>query len=71
MLEVCTLSFLKFYFLSRLESFSSAAARMLVGENSPAVQENRIFGVQALSGTGALRFKLILNYFKIKLKMYS
>ncbi|XP_023328208.1 aspartate aminotransferase, cytoplasmic isoform X2 [Eurytemora carolleeae] len=38
-----------------LESFSVAAARMLVGEESPALKENRIFGVQALSGTGALR----------------
>jgi len=42
-----------------LESFSVAAARMLVGEESPALKENRIFGVQALSGTGALRLDFI------------
>jgi len=38
-----------------LESFAMGATRMLLGETSPAVQENRAFGVQSLSGTGALR----------------
>jgi len=38
-----------------LESFASAATRMLLGEQSPAVKEDRAFGVQSLSGTGALR----------------
>ena len=40
---------------SRLESFSKAATLMLLGEDSPALREERAFGVQALSGTGALR----------------
>eukprot|EP00088_Acartia_fossae_P007121 TRINITY_DN1330_c0_g1_i15.p1 TRINITY_DN1330_c0_g1~~TRINITY_DN1330_c0_g1_i15.p1 ORF type:complete len:1382 (-),score=561.93 TRINITY_DN1330_c0_g1_i15:398-4543(-) len=38
-----------------LESFATAATKMLLGESSPAVKEARCFGVQALSGTGALR----------------
>jgi len=38
-----------------LESFASAATEMLLGSSSPAVAEKRCFGVQALSGTGALR----------------
>ncbi|KAJ8951848.1 hypothetical protein NQ318_019823 [Aromia moschata] len=38
-----------------IDAFSSAATRMLLGEESPALVENRAFGVQTLSGTGALR----------------
>jgi len=38
-----------------LESFATAATSMLLGEDSPALAENRAFGVQSLSGTGALR----------------
>jgi len=38
-----------------LESFATGATNMLLGSDSPAVKENRAFGVQALSGTGALR----------------
>jgi len=38
-----------------LESFTKAATTMLLGEDSPALAENRAFGVQSLSGTGALR----------------
>nr|ACO15246.1 Aspartate aminotransferase, cytoplasmic [Caligus clemensi] len=38
-----------------LESFSAAATKMLLGEDSPAIKEGRAFGVQSLSGTGALR----------------
>jgi len=38
-----------------LESFSTAATAMLLGEDSPALAEKRAFGVQCLSGTGALR----------------
>ena len=38
-----------------LETFSAAATKMLLVDNSPALKENRCFGVQALSGTGALR----------------
>jgi len=38
-----------------LESFSAAATAMLLGEESAAVQEKRAFGIQCLSGTGALR----------------
>ncbi|XP_018561316.1 aspartate aminotransferase, cytoplasmic-like isoform X2 [Anoplophora glabripennis] len=36
-----------------LDAFSNAATKMLLGESSPALLE--AFGVQALSGTGALR----------------
>eukprot|EP00091_Calanus_sinicus_P024859 TRINITY_DN915_c0_g1_i2.p1 TRINITY_DN915_c0_g1~~TRINITY_DN915_c0_g1_i2.p1 ORF type:complete len:963 (-),score=315.93 TRINITY_DN915_c0_g1_i2:1408-4296(-) len=38
-----------------LETFSSAATSMLLGENCVAIKEGRAFGAQALSGTGALR----------------
>jgi len=38
-----------------LESFSTAATAMLLGEDSPALLEKRAFGVQCLSGTGSLR----------------
>jgi len=38
-----------------LDSFSKAATSMLLGESSPALIEGRAFGVQSLSGTGALR----------------
>ncbi|CAH1237325.1 unnamed protein product [Diabrotica balteata] len=38
-----------------LEAFSSAATTMLLGQDSPAIREGRSFGVQSLSGTGALR----------------
>jgi len=38
-----------------LESFTSAATKMLLGEESVALAESRAFGIQALSGTGALR----------------
>lgn len=38
-----------------LEEFSKAATRMLLGEDSPAIKENRTLGIQTLSGTGALR----------------
>jgi len=38
-----------------LDSFSRAATSMLLGEDSPALAEGRAFGVQSLSGTGALR----------------
>lgn len=38
-----------------LESFTQAAARLLLGEQSLALQQNRVVTVQSLSGTGALR----------------
>jgi len=38
-----------------LDSFTKAATTMLLGEKSAALAEDRAFGVQALSGTGALR----------------
>jgi len=38
-----------------LESFAKAATSMLLGENSLAIKQGKAFGVQALSGTGALR----------------
>jgi len=38
-----------------LEGFTKAATKMLLGEDSPALAENRAFGIQCLSGTGSLR----------------
>nr|CAD7407512.1 unnamed protein product [Timema poppensis] len=38
-----------------LEAFSSAATSMLLGADHSAILEGRAFGVQTLSGTGALR----------------
>ncbi|KAM7356019.1 glutamate oxaloacetate transaminase 1 isoform 1-T2 [Cochliomyia hominivorax] len=37
------------------EKFTKAATTLLLGEDSPALKENRAFGIQSLSGTGALR----------------
>lgn len=37
------------------DSFTKASVTLLLGEDSPAVKENRACGVQSLSGTGALR----------------
>ena len=50
-----------------LEAFTSAATKMLLGSDSPALAESRAAGVQALSGTGALRIgadflKRLLGY---------
>jgi aspartate aminotransferase len=41
--------------ISGLPQFVSAAAKLLLGDNHPALKENKVAGVQALSGTGALR----------------
>ncbi|XP_012531685.1 aspartate aminotransferase, cytoplasmic isoform X1 [Monomorium pharaonis] len=38
-----------------LEAFSEAATSMLLGANSPTIAQGRAFGIQSLSGTGALR----------------
>lgn len=38
-----------------LESFTSAATRLMLGADSVALREQRAFGVQGISGTGALR----------------
>ena len=38
-----------------LQSFVKAAVKLLLGEDSIAIKEGRAVGVQALSGTGALR----------------
>lgn len=37
------------------DSFTKASVALLLGEDSPAIKENRAHGVQSLSGTGALR----------------
>lgn len=37
------------------DSFTKASVSLLLGEDSPAIKENRVHGMQALSGTGALR----------------
>ncbi|XP_059485108.1 aspartate aminotransferase, cytoplasmic [Neocloeon triangulifer] len=38
-----------------LDTFSTAATRMLLGQDSKAIAEGRAFGIQTLSGTGSLR----------------
>ncbi|XP_017493733.1 PREDICTED: probable aspartate aminotransferase, cytoplasmic, partial [Rhagoletis zephyria] len=38
-----------------LDKFSELATKMLLGENSAAIKENRAFGIHCLSGTGSLR----------------
>lgn len=38
-----------------LESFTKAAVELVLGANSIAIKEQRAFGVQTISGTGALR----------------
>ncbi|KAH8279501.1 hypothetical protein KR026_011792, partial [Drosophila bipectinata] len=38
-----------------LDTFTTAATQLVLGTDSPAIQENRAFGVQTISGTGALR----------------
>lgn len=38
-----------------IESFTQASVKLLLGDDSTAIQEKRAHGVQALSGTGALR----------------
>lgn len=38
-----------------LPEFRSAASKVALGDDSPAIKENRVGGVQALGGTGALR----------------
>ncbi|XP_076241919.1 glutamate oxaloacetate transaminase 1 [Calliopsis andreniformis] len=38
-----------------LDAFSQAATTMLLGTDSPVIAQNRAFGIQTLSGTGALR----------------
>ncbi|KAG5345519.1 AATC protein, partial [Acromyrmex charruanus] len=38
-----------------LEPFCEAATSMLLGANSPVIAQGRAFGIQSLSGTGALR----------------
>ncbi|KAM7330240.1 aspartate aminotransferase, cytoplasmic [Alexandromys fortis] len=38
-----------------LAEFRTCASRLVLGDNSPALKENRVGGVQSLGGTGALR----------------
>ncbi|CAD1479076.1 unnamed protein product [Heterotrigona itama] len=38
-----------------LDAFSQAATKMLLGADSPIIAQGRAFGIQTLSGTGALR----------------
>ncbi|ODQ78728.1 hypothetical protein BABINDRAFT_8969 [Babjeviella inositovora NRRL Y-12698] len=40
--------------ISGFEPFTSAAARVILGNSSPVIQDNRIVSIQSLSGTGAL-----------------
>ncbi|TMS23664.1 Aspartate aminotransferase, cytoplasmic [Larimichthys crocea] len=38
-----------------LPEFRSASSKVALGDDSPAIKENRVGGVQCLGGTGALR----------------
>lgn len=38
-----------------LDAFSQAATRLLLGTDSPIIAQGHAFGIQTLSGTGALR----------------
>lgn len=38
-----------------LDLFTNSSVSLLLGKDSPAIAEKRAFGVQSLSGTGALR----------------
>lgn len=38
-----------------LDGFCQAATKLVLGEDSPALKQGRAFGIQSLSGTGALR----------------
>ncbi|OWA50697.1 Aspartate aminotransferase, cytoplasmic [Hypsibius exemplaris] len=38
-----------------LEAFTTAATRLLLGADSPALRDGRAFGVQGIAGTGSLR----------------
>lgn len=38
-----------------LDALSQAATSILLGSDSPTIQHGKAFGVQSLSGTGALR----------------
>ena len=52
-----------------LESFTDGAIKLLLGEESLAVLQKRAFGVQTLSGTGALRYgriNLIVSFVAIQ-----
>ncbi|KAL3863895.1 hypothetical protein ACJMK2_005622 [Sinanodonta woodiana] len=46
-----------------LPDFRAAAVKLLLGEDNPALVENRVEGIQALGGTGALR--LAADFLKI------
>jgi aspartate aminotransferase, cytoplasmic len=39
--------------IAGLPSFTSAAARLILGASSPALKESRVVSVQTISGTGA------------------
>lgn len=55
------------------DSFTKASVALLLGEDSPAIKENRAHGVQSLSGTGALRLGAEFLYHKLgrKIVYYS
>ncbi|ESP04109.1 hypothetical protein LOTGIDRAFT_207558 [Lottia gigantea] len=49
-----------------LHPFRQAAARLALGDNSPAISENRVLSIQCMGGTGTLR--LAAEFLKQKLK---
>lgn len=53
-----------------MDAASSAATKMLLGSDSPALAEGRAFGVQGLSGTGSLRIGAEYLAKVINLKTY-
>ncbi|XP_070541489.1 aspartate aminotransferase, cytoplasmic-like [Ptychodera flava] len=58
--------------IAGLKSFTDAATKLVLGESSPALLENRANGFQALSGTGALRLGAeFLKRFAVRDIVYS
>lgn len=55
------------------DSFTKASVTLLLGEDSPAIKENRAHGVQSLSGTGALRLgaEILVHKMGRKVVYYS
>ncbi|CAY71787.1 uncharacterized protein PAS_chr4_0974 [Komagataella phaffii GS115] len=53
--------------ISGFAEFTSAAAKVILGDDSPALKENRVVSIQSLSGTGALHVvgAFVKKFYKI------
>lgn len=54
--------------LSGMKAFCDASTKLLLGESSPAISQNRACGVQAISGTGSIRlgFEFLQRHHSVK-----